>query len=110
MNANTRLTTLAFGAVVVTLLVVTGFQYAENSRMKAVLIERTLAQLERDYEVVLAEEERNVATLRSSLTKALQDLSALRGLSAEESNLIETAISLTDQILEATTSKGISLE
>ena len=110
MNANTRLTTLAFGAVVVTLLVVMGFQYAENHRMRAVLIERTLAQLERDYETAIAEEERNVAMLRGSLTDALWGLSALRGLSAEESELIETAITLTDQILQATTSKGISLE
>jgi hypothetical protein len=110
MQSNARLTTGLLAALLLLLTLGLGFLATENRRMKDVLIDHTLTQLERQYEDARVREEEHIITLRASLEEALGELSTLRGLSAQEMTLIDTAISLTDRILEAATSQGIHLE
>ncbi len=110
MDSHAKLTTGMFAALLVLLAAALAFVAAENRQMRAVLIEQTLTQLERDYQRARMQEEENITTLRTSLQQAFEELSTLRGLSADETELLDTAMSLTDQILEAATSKGIGRE
>ena len=110
MDSHAKLTTGMFAAMLVLLTAALAFVAAENRQMRAVLIEQTLTQLERDYQQARIQEEEHITTLRASLQDAFEELSTLRGLSADETELLDTAISLTDEILKAATSKGINRE
>ena len=110
MDSHAKLTTGMFAAILVVLAAALAFVAAENRQMRAVLIEQTLTRLERDYQQARIQEEENITTLRASLEHAFEELSEVRGLSADETELLDTAISLTDEILEAATSKWISRE
>ena len=110
MVTEVRAGSLALAAFLIVVLAVCGFLAFENRRMKDVLIEHTLLELERDYEEAQRAEEANLGLLKASLEEALNGLTALRGLSAEETALVERAMWFTDAILRATTSEGISLE
>ena len=110
MDSHAKLTTGMFAALLVLLAAALAFVATENRQMRAVLIEQTLTQLERDYQRARLQEEEDISTLRASLQQAFEELSMLRGLSVEETELLHTAISLTDEILEAATSKGIGRE
>ena len=114
MNTTTNqagtLVTILFAAIVLFMLGLLALLWAENSRMKAVLIDHTMNQLEREYDEARSMDEAHMIALHTSLEEAFTQLTELRGLSQDESELIHTAISLTDQILEAATSRGIRVE
>ena len=110
MQTTTKLAQAALAAAFLLLLAVLAVTVAENLRMKNVLIEHTLDQLERDYQAARRAENETTRALRASLEDAFAELTNLRGLSADETELISTAIALTDEILQAATSRGLNLD
>ena len=110
MAGEVKAAALAMLALTVLVLGTGWVLVAENRRMKQVLIEQTLVRLEREYEEARRAEDENLGQLKSSLADAFDGLTALRGLSGEETELVQRAMTLTDAILRATTSGGISGE
>ena len=110
MATEMRPATVAVATLMLLVVILGAVLVVENRRMKAVLIEQTLLQLERDYEEARRVETANLAVLKSSLEDAFQGLTAIRALSVEEAALVHRAISLTNAILESATSEGITVE
>lgn len=107
MDAGTRMVVGAFAVIVLILLVIVAAQYFENRRMRSVLIDQTLENINAEFERARREEEENVAVLRASLQDTLERLGGITGLTESEQQLIRRARDLTSQILEATTSTGL---
>ena len=108
MDLRDRIVYLVFAGVIVLLLLALVDTRMDNRRMRRVLVDRTLVELDRRYERERLHEERATAELQQSLSEAMNELWALEGLGRTERALIERARGLTERILEAGTVKGLS--
>lgn len=80
------------------LAVIAVLQYAEIRSMRNVLIDQTVARLDRQYEQAQIAETENLAALNGRLNTVLANLAALNGLTEQERRWIEEGIALAKEI------------
>ena len=102
---------LGFAAAGMTALLVASTNLAvDNNRLRNELLQQTVGELQDQYDVVLQAEARRLLALQESLHKVYTELTLLDELTQEEDQYIRNAMRITDDLVDATYSRGIDLD